>query len=138
MTKYVCVATCLTAFLLTNATVVRAGPARGGRQTTAGSPFLLSGAIDDYRRQLARAESRRPWDASQGSARMQLKKCESKKKGTIIGAVIGAAAGAAVAVLVVRAVSGVPGTSSGASTYIAYWSMGGAGAGALAGFAYCS
>jgi len=69
---------------------------------------------------------------------MHLKKCESKKKGTIIGAAIGAAAGAAIAVFIVREVSGeVLGASNGGARYIAYWSMGGAGAGALGGLAYC-
>jgi hypothetical protein len=67
----------------------------------------------------------------------QLAKCESRKKGLLIGAVIGAAAGAAIGVYVVREVSGILGTSSGAAKYIAYWSLGGAGAGALGGFAYC-
>jgi len=86
-----------------------------------------------------RARTRRPWDATQGSSHIQLKQCESKKKGTIIGAAIGAVTGAVVAVLIVRGVSGeVLGASNGGSRYIAYWTMGGAGVGALSGLAWCS
>jgi len=140
MIRGVRLATCLIAPFLVNATVARGGPCGGERQTIADSPLVLSRALEDYgASRPARAESLRLWDAPQGSTPMHLKKCESKKKGTIIGAVIGAAAGVAVAVFVVREVSGeVLGASSGGSKYIAYWSIGGAGAGALAGLAYCS
>ena len=64
-------------------------------------------------------------------------RCESKKKATIIGAAIGGVAGAAFALYVVREVGGVLGTASGSKRYVAYWTLGGAGGGALAGFALC-
>jgi hypothetical protein len=141
MIRGVCLASCLLAFLLGDATVARADASRGERQTTADSPFLLSrAALEDHGFQLARlapAKSRRRWDATQGSPQTHLAKCESKKKGVIIGAVIGAAAGAAIGVFVVREVGHILGTSNGAATYITYWGIGGAGAGSLAGFAYC-
>lgn len=136
----VCLASCLVAFLLGDPTVARADVSHGERQTRADSPRVLSRAIEDHvllHSPLARAKFPRPWDATRGLTSTQLAKCESRKKGLLIGAVIGAAAGAAIGVYVVREVSGILGTSSGAAKYIAYWSLGGAGAGALGGFAYC-
>ena len=137
----VVLASCLLAFLLGDATVARADVSGRERQTTADLSRLLSRAIDDHVFQLsplAPAKFRRPWDATQGVTKTQLARCESKKKGMIVGAIIGAVAGAAIGVYVSREVSGqVFGASNGASTYIAYWSLGGAGAGALGGLAYC-
>jgi len=78
------------------------------------------------------------WQLPRGSTGVHVVKCPSKKKGTLIGAAIGAAAGAAVAVYVIREVSGVLGTANGAPRFLAYLTIGGAGGGALAGFAYCS
>ena len=132
---------CLLAILLSNAAVARAGPSGEERQTRADSPPVLSQAIETYSLQLsrlARAASGQPWDVSQGSSRIHLATCQSKKKGMLIGAVIGAAAGAATAAYVVRQVGGILGASNGASRYITYWTIGGAGAGALGGLAFCS
>jgi len=132
-------AICLLAVLLGNAAVARADPATQERQSLSGSPSLLSKAIEGYlqQRRLARATSGRPWDVSQGSTKTHLAKCHSKRKGMLIGAVLGAAAGAATAVYVARQVGGVLGASNGATKYITYWTIGGAGAGALGGLAYC-
>jgi hypothetical protein len=68
---------------------------------------------------------------------VQRPRCESKKKATLIGAAIGGVAGAAVAMYVIRGSGAVLGTANGAKRYIVYWTAGGAGGGALAGFAYC-
>ena len=118
----------------------REDDSRGERQTTADSPFLLSRALEDHGFELARlapAKSHRLWDATQGLTHTQLAKCQSKKKGVIIGAIIGAAAGAAFGAYVVGEVGHIVGTSNGAAKYITYWSIAGSGAGALGGFAYC-
>jgi len=132
------VAICLLAILLGNAAVARADPAPQERQSSSGSPSLLSQAIGYLQQpRLARATSGQPWDVSQGSTQTHLAKCHSKRKGMLIGAAIGAVAGASTAVYVVRQVGGVLGTSNGAAKYITYWTIGGAGAGALGGLAYC-
>jgi len=131
---------CLLAILLSNVAVAQAGPSGKERQTGADSPPLLSQAIEDYALQLlrlARARPGQPWDLSQGSSRIHVATCQSKKKGILIGAAIGATAGATTAVYVVRGVGGILGASNGASKYITYWTIGGAGAGALGGLAYC-
>jgi hypothetical protein len=80
-------------------------------------------------------KARRPSEATSGSTQTQLAKCESKKKGLIMGAVFGAAAGVAFGVLVAREVS--DGAANGDAKYLAYSSLTGAGFGALAGLAYC-
>jgi hypothetical protein len=77
------------------------------------------------------------WQFPQRSGRVHRAKCQSKKKGLLIGAAIGGAGGAALALYVNRGVGGVAGTASGANRYLAYWTAGGAGGGALVGFAYC-
>ena len=132
MIKRVSVAIFFVAILLV--AVARAGPVVQERQ-----PLLLQ-ATDDYVRQLSRparvTSGKRP-DLSQGSTYSQLKKCRSRRKGMLIGAAIGAVAGAATGVYVVRGVSGILGTSNGASRFITYTTVGGAGAGALGGMAYC-
>ena len=65
--------------------------------------------------------------------RTQLAKCESKKKGLIMGAVFGAAAGVAIGAVFVNAVSG--GATNGDTQSIVYSGLAGAGIGALAGIA---
>lgn len=138
MIRGVCLAICLVAFLLGDATVARVDVSRGERRTTTDSPRLLTRAIEDHGLQLARltpAKSRRPWDATPGSTQTQLAKCESKKKGLIMGAVFGAAAGVAIGAVFFNAVSG--GASNGDTQTIVYSGLAGAGVGALAGLVYC-
>jgi hypothetical protein len=138
MIRRVCLAICLFGFLIGDATVARADGPRGEPRATAASPFLLSRSLEVQGLQLARltpAKSRRPWDATPGSTQTQLAKCESKKKGLIMGAVFGAAAGVAIGAVFVNAVSG--GASNGDTQSIVYSGLAGAGVGALAGFAYC-
>jgi hypothetical protein len=134
-------AACLVGFLLSGAAVARAEATPDERQTTGHSPGPLARAIKNHALlvpPLARAKFPPAWDATQGVTSTQLKQCGSRKKGTIIGAAIGAVAGAAVGVYIAGAVSGeVLGASHRAAKYITYWSLGGAGAGALVGFAYC-
>ena len=144
MLRRACLTTFLLALLLNSVTVARAGPSNDERPTADDAPFVLSRGIEDHVLQLSRrdrARVRLPWDATKGvgASQMQLNKCESKKNGMIIGAVVGAVAGAVVGVLIVRGVSGaVLGASNGGPRYIAYWTMGGAGVGALSGLAWCS
>jgi hypothetical protein len=78
------------------------------------------------------------WEFAQRSTVTRLKKCQSKKKGTFIGAAVGGIAGAAVASYINREAGGILGTASGANTYLFYWTAAGAGGGALVGLVYCS
>ena len=67
-----------------------------------------------------------------------LKQCHSKKTGAIVGVIAGAAAGVALGVYVSRSASeGVLGTGPGGRRMVLYTTTAGAGAGALAGVAYC-
>lgn len=74
---------------------------------------------------------------AQNSTRLHRPRCESKKKGTIIGAAIGGVAGAVFATYVNHEAGGVPGAANGANRFLAYWTLGGAGGGAVVGYALC-
>jgi hypothetical protein len=93
-------------------------------------------ATSAERNELTGAKAAR-WEFAQRSTVTKLRKCESKKKGTLIGAAVGGVAGAAFALYVIGEVGGVLGTGNGSKAYLFYWTAGGAGGGALAGFAYC-
>src|SRR5215207_4254342 len=77
------------------------------------------------------------WPFPVASTGIRRTRCQSKKKGTLIGAAIGGAAGA-FALYVNREVSGIVGTANGANRFLAYWTAGGAGTGTLVGLVYCS
>jgi hypothetical protein len=131
MIKPSCATACLLMFLLSSVGVAGAGPANEPQRTGVESPLPLAQALKVHAHQLAR-------DARAGTqlpTSSQWHQCRSKKKGAIIGAVIGAAAGAVLGVYIAKDVFG---TAPGVSRYAAYWTLGGAGAGALAGVAYCS
>jgi uncharacterized protein YcfJ len=132
MTEPSCATACMLTFLLSSVGVAGAGPSELQR-SGAESPPPLAHAVEVHAQQLAR-------DAPVSTPRVmtsQLRRCQSKKKGAIIGALIGAAAGGVLGVYITREVSGIVGTAQGASRYVAYWMLGGAGAGALGGLAYC-
>jgi hypothetical protein len=67
-----------------------------------------------------------------------LAKCNSRKKGALIGAAVGAVAGGVFGMYLAKEVSGVLGTASGARKVIAYYTIAGGGAGAALGLLYCS
>jgi len=141
MSRRGCVATWLVVFVFSGVALARASPSPEEGPTTADSPFLLSRAIERQAHRLSqieRANAGHPWDLGQGSTRTRLRRCHSKKKGVLVGAAIGAAAAGAFAVYVAREVSGeVFGAAQGAPRLIAYFTVGGAGAGALGGLLYC-
>jgi hypothetical protein len=134
MIKRSCATAGILTFLLSSVGVARTGPPNEPQRSGVESPLPLAHAVKDHAHQLAR-DARA---STQMVTTSQWHRCRSKKKGAIIGALIGAAAGAVVGVYIVGEVSGVAGTASGASRYVSYWTLGGAGAGALAGLAYCS
>ena len=66
------------------------------------------------------------------------KQCHSKKAGAIVGGIAGAVAGVALGMYASRSASGaVVGTGPGGRRVVLYTATAGAGAGALAGVAYC-
>ena len=74
---------------------------------------------------------------AQRFTRIHPQRCKSRKKGAIIGAAIGGVAGAAFASYVNNEVGGLLGAANGANRFLAYWTLGGAGGGALVGYAVC-
>jgi len=66
-----------------------------------------------------------------------LKRCHSKKTGAIAGGIAGAVGGLALGIYVARGASGVLGAGPGGRRVMLYTATVGAGAGALAGVAYC-
>jgi hypothetical protein len=134
MIKPSCATACFLTFLLSSVGVAGASPSNEPQRSGVESPLPLAHAVKVHAQQLARDAHA----STQMVTTSQWRQCRSKKKGAIIGAVIGAAAGVVVGVSIVGDVSGILGTASGASRYVAYWALGGAGAGALAGVAYCS
>jgi hypothetical protein len=133
MIKPRCATACILTCLLSSVGVAAAGPSNEPQGSGVESPLPLAHTVKVHAQQLAR-DARA---STQLVTTSQWRRCRSKKKGAIIGAVIGAAAGAVFGVYIVGEVSGILGTASGASRYVAYWTLGGAGAGALAGVAYC-
>jgi len=130
----------LVAFLLINSAVATARPLPEARRTGADSPAVLARAIARHARSPAVGPATTLlWDSNQGATgTSHVPTCRAKTKGVIIGAAIGAVAGVAVGTYIAKAVGGVLGTGSGARRYVGYWTIGGAGAGALGGLAFCS
>ena len=83
MIRGVCLAICLVAFLLGDATVARADVSRGERRTTTDSPRLLTRAIEDHRLllpPLTRAKFRRPVGCPAGLMSTQLQSADRESK----------------------------------------------------------
>jgi hypothetical protein len=130
MIKPSCATACILMFLLSSVGVAGAGPSNEPQRTGVESPLPLAHAVKVHAQQLAR-DARASTQLVMAS---QWRHCRSKKKGAIIGAVIGAAAGGVLGMYFVRQISA---QGNPAPQYVAYWMVGGAGAGALAGVAYC-
>jgi hypothetical protein len=119
MIKPICATAGILTFLLSSVGVAGADPPNEPQRSGVESPLPLAHAVKVHAHQLAR-DARA---STQMVTTSQWHHCRSKKKGAIIGALIGAAAGAVVGVYIVGEVSGVSGTASGASLYVAYWTL---------------
>jgi len=103
--------------------------------------ILLSRAIEReaHRLVLDEPQSRlQVGKPAQPQTRSSLAKCNSRKKGALIGAAVGGVAGGVFGMYLAKGVSGVLGTASGARKVIAYFTIAGGGAGAALGLLYCS
>jgi hypothetical protein len=130
MIKPSCATACILTFLLSGVGVAGACPSSEPQRSGVESPLPVAHAVKVHAQQLAR-DARA---STQGVKATQLRRCQSKKKGLIMGAMIGAAAGGVIGMYYVRQVSAQGNPSP---QYVAYWMLGGAGTGALGGFAYC-
>jgi hypothetical protein len=130
---------CLVVLLLTHAAVAAAGPLSEERPIAEDPPALLTRAVARHAHLASPLAAAPPRQSSQTStSATRLRTCHAKKKGALIGAAVGAVAGAAFGTYVARGASGaVLGAGPGARRFIAYWTAGGAGAGALGGLAFC-
>lgn len=136
---------CLTSWLVItlpfSTAAATAGPLSREGLTAAAPPSLLLRILERDANSSSPFERATPQrrDSGQASTRTpRLPSCRSRKKGALVGAAIGAIAGAAFGLYVARGVSGaVLGSASGARRYVTYWTVGGAGGGALGGLAFC-